>query len=255
MPKVEKIHFPGAGGERLAGILDWPDEAPRAFAIYAHCFTCTKDVKAAYWTGRTLAAEGVAVLRFDFSGLGESGGDFSRSSFSSNLEDLVAAAAYLGQHHRAPRLLVGHSLGGAAVLAVAARIPTVAAVITLAAPMSPDHLRRHLTADAGAGGQVALTVAGRRFSMGQQFVDDLARHDMEQAIADLGRALLVIHSTSDGVVAMDQAEAIFAAARQPKSFVALEGVDHLMSDRQDAIRVGRLMATWAAPYLEGSSPK
>ena len=251
MTRVEKIRFTTSGAGDLAGIMDWPDEPARAFAVHAHCFTCTKDVKAAYWTSRTLAAAGIAVLRFDFSGLGESEGDFSRTSFSSNLEDLLAAAAYLREHHRAPRLLVGHSLGGAAVLAMASRVPEVRAVITVAAPMSPDHLRRHLPpGDTPAGEEVSMTVAGRRFRMGAQFVRDLGRHPMAQTIGQLGKALLVIHSMADQVVAMDQAEAIFAAAKQPRSLVTLEGVDHLLSDRRDAVRVGRLMAAWADPYLE-----
>lgn len=247
MPRVERIHFRGASGQ-LAGILDWPDVEPRAFAVWAHCFTCGKDVKAAYHTSRALAAEGVAVLRFDFAGLGHSEGDFSRTSFSSNLDDLVAAADHLREHHRAPRLLVGHSLGGAAVLAAAPRIPEARAVITLAAPLSPQHLRRHVTP--GATGEVSLRVAGRTYPMGPQFLDDLGRHQMERAIGQLDRALLVIHSMADDVVALEQAEAIFAAARPPRSMVTLEQVDHLLSDRKEAARVGRLMAAWAAPYLE-----
>ncbi len=249
MPRTERIDFDGASG-RLAGILDWPDgDEVRAFAVWAHCFTCGKDIKAAFHTGRALANHGVAVLRFDFAGLGQSEGDFARTSFSSNLDDLVAAADYLRQHHQAPRLLVGHSLGGAAVLAATSRVPEVRAVITLAAPLSPVHLRRHV-ADSAAG-EVSLRVAGRTYAMGPQFLEDLGRHQMKRVIGQLGRALLVIHSTADDVVAPDQAEAIFAAARPPRSLVTLEGVDHLLSDRKEAARVGRLMAAWAGPYLEG----
>ena len=249
MPRVQQVRFPAANGESLAGIVDWPDTPPRAFALFAHCFTCTKDIKAAYWTSRSLAAHGLAVLRFDFAGLGHSQGDFSRSSFSSNIEDLFAAAQFLRQQHQAPRLMVGHSLGGAAVLATAARLPEVTAVATIAAPLSPEHLRRHLVAPPSAPGMVTMEVGGRRFFLRSQFVDDLQRHDMPRAIAQLGRALLVIHATGDRVVAMDQAEAIFAAARHPKAFVSLDGADHLLSQRGDAAAVARIIAAWADPLL------
>ena len=255
MPRVEKTSFPGAQGAPLAAILNWPEGPPRGFALLAHCFTCTKDSKATYWTGRTLAEEGIAVLRFDFSGLGESRGDFSASSFSSNIEDLLSAVDHLRARYEAPRLLVGHSLGGTAALATAGRIPEVRAVATVASPFDPAHLRRHLSTSGAAGaGEVILDVGGRPYRLGHQFLEDLERHDMGRAIRDLERALLILHSPVDAVVSVEQAALIFQAARHPKSFVALDGADHLLSDRAAARYAGRVIAAWSAPCWGEAGP-
>ena len=252
MPRIEKTRLRGAQGDELAAIVDWPDAQPWAHAVFAHCFTCTKDVKAAYYTSRTLAAEGVAVLRFDFSGLGESTGDFASSSFSSNVGDLVAAAAYWGERHAGPDLLMGHSLGGTAALAAAAQIPTARAVVTVAAPFEPSHLRRHLGPTARTAGAplVDVVVAGRRFRLGRQFFDDLEQHDLPGAIAKLGRALLVCHSPDDSVVDIADAHRILAAAREPRSLLALPGAGHLLLERQHARYLARMIAVWARRYVE-----
>lgn len=252
MSRIEKTTFLGASGAPLAGIINWPQREPAAFAVFAHCFTCSKDVKAAYRVSRTLAEEGIAVLRFDFSGLGESGGDFVGSSFSTNIADLVAAAAHLRENHRSPSLLVGHSLGGTAALATAARIPEVRAVVSIAAPLDPSHLRRHLLPVEGRGDhseEVTLEVAGRRFRLGRQFLDDLQQHDMKALVGSLGRALLVAHSPADRVVSLEQASSIYQAANHPKSFLSLDRADHLLSKREDAAWAGQCIAAWAARYL------
>lgn len=252
MAKIDRIEFSGALGNRLAGILEQPEAKPWAHAVYAHCFTCTKDIKAAYHVSRALANQGVAVLRFDFTGLGDSAGDFASSSFSTNIEDLLAAAAHLRQHHQAPQLLVGHSLGGTAALATAARVSEVRAVVTIASPFDPTHIQRHLPApcdDCGPPQEAEIEVAGRRYRLGRQFLDDLERHDMAASIRRLGRALLVCHSPADKVVHPDQAARIFQTARHPKSFLSLDRADHVLSRREDAAYVGQLIAAWARRYV------
>ena len=249
MPTSKNISFTGSGGARLAAIMDLPDGDPECFAVFAHCFTCSKDFKAAHHTSRALAGRGIAVLRFDFSGLGQSEGEFAETSFSSNIDDLARAAEHLRYEHQAPRLLVGHSLGGAAALAAAADLPEVAAVATIAAPFDPRHVERHLEDAAGAGEHVEIQVAGRSFRLKRGFFEDLKRHDMARKISDLDRALLVCHSPLDRVVHPQEAERIFQTARHPKSFLALEGADHLLSRRADAEYAGRVIAEWARPYL------
>ncbi len=253
MSQIEKIRFPGAQGSPLAAIINWPEDAPRAFCISSHCFTCSKDTKATYWTSRTLAERGLAVLRFDFSGLGDSGGDFSNSSFSSNVEDILAAASYLREHHQAPKLLVGHSLGGTASLATAARIPEVTAVATIGSPLEPLQLKRHLPSDAGSAEEVPeeveVEILGRTFRLGRRFFEDLEQHDMTRVIKDLGRALMVMHAPYDSIVSVEEAGRIFQAARHPKSFVALDGADHLLSDREAARYAGNVIAAWAQRFL------
>lgn len=250
---ANKVTFTGAQGHELAGRLDLPAQEPTAIALFAHCFTCSKDVAAASSISRGLVAEGYGVLRFDFTGLGSSEGEFANTDFTSNVEDLVAAANMLRDRHEAPTLLVGHSLGGAAALAVANRIPEVTAVATIAAPSDPAHLRgvfspAELDAIADQG-EIEVSLAGRPFRVRRQFLDDIGAQRLDEAIARLGAALLVMHSPVDQVVGVDHAGRIYQQARHPKSFVALDGADHLLTERDDGAYAGRVLAAWASHYL------
>ncbi|MFO7689109.1 MAG: alpha/beta fold hydrolase [Cryobacterium sp.] len=247
----ERLEFPGSQGAALAARLDLPESAPRAFALFAHCFTCSKDVLAAARISRALTDFGIAVLRFDFTGLGQSGGDFANTNFSSNIEDLVHAADYLREHYAAPSLLIGHSLGGAAVLAVTHRIPEVRAVATIGAPADPDHLShllRESRAEIEALGEAEVQLAGRTFRIRRQFLTDIAAQPQTERIGNLGAALLVMHSPTDSTVDADNARRIYEAARHPKSFVALDGADHLLTKPTDAVYAAAMLATWAGRY-------
>lgn len=252
MTETRPVEFPGADGSTLVGRLELPDRPPRATALFAHCFTCGKDVAAASRIARALRAEGFAVLRFDFTGLGESEGDFVDTTFSTNIDDLVRAADHLRATLSAPSLLIGHSLGGAAVLAAAAAIPEARAVVTIAAPADPHHVT-HLFGDQLPGhadwDDVEVTLAGRPFRVSRRFLDDIDEHPQRQRIAQLDRALLVMHSPTDAVVGIDNAGRIFEAARHPKSFVALDGADHLLTRREDAQYVADIVAAWVHRYL------
>jgi uncharacterized OsmC-like protein/alpha/beta superfamily hydrolase len=253
-PSSRPVSFPGAFGTSLAARLDAPAGAPLAFALFAHCFTCSKESKAAATISGALAERGIAVLRFDFTGLGGSEGDFANTNFSSNVDDLVAAADYLRRDHAAPSLLVGHSLGGTAVLAAASRIPEAAAVATLASPFEPEHVLGLLKESIGAiesRGDAEVDIAGRSFHIRKQFLDDIRAHKVGAAAAQLGKALMVMHSPRDAIVNIDNASRIFLAARHPKSFVSLDPADHLLLDRADAAYAGQLLASWAQRYLPG----
>jgi len=237
---TETLRFPGREGRSLAARLDTPAEAPRAYALFAHCFTCSKDSKAAAYVAQALAAHGIATLRFDFSSL----------EFSSNLEDLLAAADWLRETHQAPQILAGHSLGGAAVLAVAARIPETRAIATLGAPFDPAHVA-HLVKDAQAAGEdLKVSIAGRQFRVAKSFFDDLAAQNAAQVITQLRKPLLVFHSPRDTVVDIENASKIFLAARHPKSFVSLDRADHLLTRKEDARYAATVLAAWASRYLE-----
>lgn len=247
------ITFPGSQGAGLAARLEWPLGRPRAFALFAHCFTCSKESLAAVRIGAALAERGIATLRFDFTGLGGSGGDFASTNFSSNVADLVAAADWLREQHEAPRILVGHSLGGAAVLAAASRIPEAVAVATLGAPYQPAHVRHlieHAAPEIEARGEAEVSLGNRTFRIRRQFLDDIAALDSSGAIGALRKALLVMHSPRDEVVGVDNAASIFMAARHPKSFVSLDSADHLLTKRADAEYAGAVLAAWASRYLE-----
>jgi uncharacterized OsmC-like protein/alpha-beta hydrolase superfamily lysophospholipase len=250
------IRFPGALGSPLAARLDLPSGTPVAFALFAHCFTCSKDTLAASRIGGALTSHGIGVLRFDFTGLGGSEGDFANTNFSSNIADLVAAAAWLGQHHQAPRILIGHSLGGAAVLAAAHQIPAARAVATIAAPFDPSHVRRLLEPGVDkieAAGEAEVTLAGRKFRITKQFLEDIANQNSREHIAALRKALLLFHSPQDTTVAIDNAAQIFMAARHPKSFVSLDDADHLLTRKEDATYVAAVLAAWASRYIEQSA--
>ena len=252
----EKIRFENADGNALAARLDRPDgESPCAFALFAHCFTCSKDLRAAGAISRALTRHGIAVLRFDFTGLGESEGEFADTNFSSNVEDLIAAADYLSEHYEAPRILVGHSLGGAAVLQAAQRLDSVQAVSTIGAPYDPEHVTQHLqdaVEDIEEKGEARVQLAGRTFTIRKQFLDDLAATKMETTIRTLGRALLIFHSPVDQTVGANNAAKIFQAAKHPKSFVSLDDADHLLTDRSDAEYLGVVLGAWAEKYVDRS---
>lgn len=247
-----RVEFTGSGGETLAGLLDRPAADPRAYAVFAHCFTCSKDVFAASRISRRLTDHGFAVLRFDFTGLGQSGGDFGNASFSSNVTDLVLAADHLREAYSAPALLVGHSLGGAAVLAAAGQVPEATAVVTIGAPSDPSHVA-HLLEQARpeieARGSAEVTLSGRTFCIQKQFLDDIAEQPQRERIATLGKALLVLHSPTDDQVGVENAATLFGAARHPKSFVSLDGADHLLTDRADAAWAADVIAAWAGRYV------
>ncbi len=249
----EAVDFPGASGAALAARLDVPTGAtPRAYALFAHCFTCSKDTRAATFVAEALADAGIATLRVDFTGLGGSGGDFANTGFSSNVEDLVAAADWLRANRDAPSILVGHSLGGAAVLAAAARIPEAVAVATINAPSDPSHLAQRFAAqraEIDAHGEAEVDLAGRTFRISRAFVDDIAAQNIAAAVSSLRRALIVFHSPRDTEVGIDHASRIFLAAKHPKSFVSLDDADHLLTRRADARYVGAVLAAWASRYL------
>ena len=249
----ELVRFPGADGQQLAARVEQPATGPRAVALFAHCFTCSKDLRSARWISQALVEQGIAVVRFDFTGLGESEGDFADTNFSSNLDDLVAAADFARGRYGAPRILIGHSLGGAAVLAAAARIPDSVAVATIGAPSEARHVKEFLLRTAPeleARGELA----GRSFRIKKQLLDDLEGHSLQEAIGRLGRALLIFHSPIDELVGIDHARRIFDAAKHPKSFVSLDRSDHLLlANEAEARYVGDVLAAWASRYLEPSA--
>ena len=253
--RFERITFPNAGGQVLAGRIDFPVTGdPLAYALYAHCFTCNKNLRAAGRIAEALGRHGIAMLRFDFTGLGESEGDFPNTNFSSNVEDLVLAARYLGENFEAPELLIGHSLGGAAALGAASKLDSVRAVVTVAAPATPKHIKRHLINDVAMielEGEAEVTLAGRQFTIHKQLLDDIERVRLDRAIATLRRPLLVFHSPVDNVVGVENAAEIFGLARHPKSFISLDHADHMVSDDDDARYIGEVIASWANRYTTG----
>jgi putative redox protein len=248
-----RVSFANPQGHRLAALLDRPvDGEPIAYALFAHCFTCSKDYKGVSRISRALARQGMAVLRFDFTGLGQSEGNFEDTTFSSNVEDLVAAAEFMASEFEAPKLLIGHSLGGAAVLKAAQSIPSARAVATIAAPSSPKHLLRHLGPTAeeiDSQGSAEVQIGGRSIRVGRELLDDISSASLHDAVADLGKALMVFHSPIDNVVGIDHATTIFTTAKHPKSFVSLDTADHLLTDSEDAIFVGSVIAAWARRYI------
>jgi len=253
MPRFEKVSFAGAAGRALAGRLDLPDEgAPRAVALFAHGFTLGKDSLIATRLAQGLADRGIATLRFDFAGIGDSAGEFADTDFSSNVEDLAAAAAWLRARGTPASLLVGHSLGGAAVLAAAARIPEARAIATIAAPADPAHVTHHFEDSLDAirvHGAAEVPLGAHRLTIRQAFVDDLARHDLRGAVAALRRPLLILHPPRDQIVGIENASAIFAAAKHPKSFVSLDDAEHLLARRADATYAAAVICAWSSRYL------
>lgn len=254
MKKI-KLEFENAAGQTLAGLLESPDsdDEVKSYALFAHCFTCGKDIAAASRISRALAARGIAVLRFDFTGLGNSDGDFANTNFSSNVADLVCAAEALTTHYHAPQILIGHSLGGAAVLSAATRLDSVKAVVTIGAPATAQHvahLFKSSAADIQQQGEAVVLLGGREFSIKKQFLDDIDQNSTTTQIRDLDAALLVFHSPVDDIVSIDEASKIYLAARHPKSFISLDRADHLLSKAADSEYVATTIASWASRYLE-----
>jgi putative redox protein len=250
--RAERQEFNGAHGHKLAARLDAPDGTVRAYALFAHCFTCGKDVFAASRIAQALTDHGIAVLRFDFTGLGASEGDFANTNFSSNVADLAAAADYLRQHYEAPKILIGHSLGGAATLAVADAVPEARAVVTIAAPSDPGHVTHMFSEHIGAinnDGEAQVQLAGRPFRIRKQFLEDVAESKLKTKIGALRKALLVMHAPGDDTVGIGNALDIFTAAKHPKSFISLDDADHLLTKREDAVYVARLISAWSERYL------
>lgn len=249
---TERFTFPNAEGHDLSAVLDLPGRKPRAYALFAHCFTCGKDVLAARRIAAKLTEHGLGVVRFDFTGLGASEGEFANSDFTSNVADLKSAAAAMRERGMAPALLIGHSLGGSAVLAAAESVPEAVAVVTIAAPLEPAHVTR-LFADQldaiRAAGQGEITLGGRSFQITRGFLEDIAAHALRERIGHLKKALFVFHSPEDEVVGVENAAAIFGAAKHPKSFISLHGADHLLSRPADAAYVADVIAAGVDRYL------
>ncbi len=254
---TERLTFAGHDGTELAARLDLPDGPHMATALFAHCFTCSKDIPAARRISSRLAAQGIAVLRFDFTGLGHSGGEFANTSFSTNVADLIAASEALKARSMAPQLLIGHSLGGAAVLKAAAQIPSSRAVVTIGAPFDPQHVTHNF---GGAlerirsEGKADVCLGGRMITIGRAFVEDIEGESLAEAIRNLRRALLIMHAPRDQIVGIDNATRIFIAAKHPKSFVTLDGADHLISNPEDAEYAADVIAAWSERYLEIHHP-
>ena len=246
-----RAEFENAQGKALSGLLDVPDETPKAYALFAHCFTCGKSLGVIRNIAKQLTGEGIALLRFDFTGLGQSEGEFAKTTFTTNTADLVAAAQFLEREYAAPTVLIGHSLGGAAVLAAADLIPSATCVATIGAPADPVHIRHLLIGAAFGDGDVAeVSIGGRPFKIGRQFIEDLEEHDLAVRIGKLKRPLLVFHSPVDTIVGIENAEKIFKAAKHPKSFVSLGKADHLVSRPEDAQFLGHVLSAWAGYYVD-----
>lgn len=254
--RTERVEFEGSRGARLAARIDLPDTGVvRAHALFAHCFTCNKDIKAPVAIGRALAEAGIATLRFDFTGLGGSGGDFGETTFTSNIDDLLRAARFAGESYGPVQLLIGHSLGGAAALRAAAVLDDARAAVTIGAPYQPHHVLRHLAADIERierEGIAEIVLAGRPVRVGREFIRDIAEHSAEGTLKRFDKPLLVMHAPEDATVPVEEARRIFEAARHPKSFIALGGADHLLSSSADGQYVGGLIAAWSARYLSRS---
>ncbi len=251
---TERITFEGSTGERLAAVLELPEQGePLGYALFAHCFTCTKDILSARYVTGGLARRGYAVLRFDFTGLGASEGDFSNTNFTSNVQDLALAARFMESESKAPRLLIGHSLGGAAALVAAGEMPSVRLVATIGAPAEPAHVSKLFTGsqeEIERTGEAEVLLSGRPFRIRRQFLEDIAGVRMREHVEALGKELVIFHSVVDTTVGIDNARRIYEMARHPKSFVSLDRADHLLGDRRDAEFVSDMLSVWAARHLE-----
>ena len=250
---LQKVVFSNRDGQELAGRLELPaDQHPHNMVIFAHCFTCTKNLAAVRNISKGLTSNGFGVLRFDFTGLGESDGDFADTNFSGNVEDLEAAAAFLEENYKAPSLLVGHSLGGAAVIFAAAKISSVKAVATIGAPSNPVHVKHLLKSsieEINEEGKAVVNLSGRDFTIKKQFLDDLESNILPETVKNLRKSILIMHSPQDSTVDIKNAEEIYVSAKHPKSFVSLDGADHLLSDKADSLYAGKIISAWADRYL------
>lgn len=249
---MTKLTFPNAEGTNLTARLDEAGEAPRAYALFAHCFTCTKDVFAASRIAKVLQENGISVLRFDFTGLGESEGDFANTNFSSNTDDLVSAADFMRDTLQAPALIIGHSLGGSAILAAASRIPEAKAVVTLGSPADVAHVAHHFESSRDQimeTGEAEVCLVGRPFKIRKQFMEDIEGATIQSSVETLGKALLVLHAPLDATVGIENAQQIFGWAKHPKSYISLDDSDHLISKKRDAEYAGQLISSWSARYI------
>jgi len=251
---LQKVIFYNKTGQQLAGRLELPaNQTPHNFVLFAHCFTCNKNLLAIKNISKSLTSSGFGVLRFDFTGLGESEGDFAETNFSGNVEDLIAAAAYLRDTYKEPSLLIGHSLGGAAAIIAASKIPSIKAIATIAAPSNPVHVKNLLRSDIEEiklKGKAVVNIGGRDFTIKKQFLEDLETRTLAQIVKELRKPILIMHSPQDQIVTIKNAEEIYVAAHHPKSFVSLDGADHLLSDKKDSSYAGSVISGWAKRYLE-----
>ncbi len=249
----KKIKFLNSDGHQLAALIELPERTePVAFALFAHCFTCNKNLTAVRNIGRSLTDNGIAVMRFDFTGLGESEGDFENTNFSSNIEDLAAAANFLKTEYKAPSILIGHSLGGAAVIFASSKIESVKAVVTIGAPSSPDHVSHLFKTgldEINRNGVAEISIGGRSFTIKKQFLEDIEEKRLNQMVRDMRKPILILHSPQDKTVGIENAAQIYKSAMHPKSFISLDGADHLLSDEKDSVYVGKMIATWAKKYI------
>lgn len=256
---LQKVIFENKKGQTLVGRLELPaNQHPHSYAIFAHCFTCNKNLTAIKNIGRTLSANGFGVLRFDFTGLGESEGEFSDTNFSGNVEDLLAASDYLRTNYQAPALLIGHSLGGAAAIFAASQIDSIQAVATIAAPSDPEHVKHLLRSNINEielNGKAIVNIGGRDFTIKKQFLDDLEQRTLSATVKNLHKPLLIMHSPQDRIVGIKNAEEIYKAARHPKSFIALDGADHLLMHQDDSNYVGDVISSWAKRYMQSENPE
>ncbi len=248
------ITIPASSGAKLAGIVHKPDAGqPSAWALFAHCFTCTKNIRAAVDIAEALCDEGIAVVRFDFTGLGQSEGEFAETHFSSNVQDLVDVANHMAEHEQAPQILVGHSLGGTAVLAAAQQVESATAIVTIGSPADAEHVLHLIEDDIETierEGEATVKLAGRPFSIRSDFVDDVRSQSVRDGIRGLRKALLVMHAPLDELVSIDEASRIYSSAMHPKSFVSLDGADHLLTRRADSRYAGKVLSCWASRYIE-----
>lgn len=255
--RSKRVDVIGHNGSILSASLDLPNGNPKAYAIFAHCFTCSKNFSATRHISASLAEQGIAVLRFDFTGLGSSQGDFGSTNFSSNVTDLLLAADYLRENYQAPSIMIGHSLGGAATLVAAGSVDEVKAVVTVGAPADAEHVAHNFEADISkiqSEGKAEVKLGGRKFTIEKQFLDDLAASSVVSHVANLKKPLLVMHSPIDQTVGIENAQEIFIAAKHPKSFISLDSADHLLSKKQDSIYVANTIAAWSARYLPIQEP-
>ncbi len=250
---TKKIHFTNTGGQNLSAKIELPgNDKIKHFAIFAHCFTCNKNLSAIRNISHSLNEYGIAVLRFDFTGLGESEGEFEETNFSSNVQDLIDASKFLKNEYRTPSLLIGHSLGGAAVIFAAAEISSVKAVAVIGAPSSPDHIK-HLwengTENIEKYGSAQISIGGRPFNVSKQFLNDIQSKNMDDVLKNLRKPLIILHSPQDTIVGIKHAEDLYKAARHPKSYISLDGADHLLNNPKDSLYAGKVIGAWADRYL------
>jgi len=251
--KSQKVSFQNKSGLSLSAKLELPEQDVKSYAIFAHCFTCTKNLSAIRNISHALNNFGIAVLRFDFTGLGESEGDFEKTNFSSNVDDLIAAADFLQQQYQAPKLIIGHSLGGAAVIFASEKLDSIQAIATIGAPSNPEHVAHlfdHKLSEIENRGVAKVNIGGRPFTIEKQFLDDLINKNTAQILSNSSKALVVFHSPQDRTVEIKNAAEIFKAAKHPKSFISLDGADHLLTDKADSIYTGIMIATWADRYIK-----